>query len=1214
MATGSQSSDMPDAFDNVAAALLREYLHLEKDKLPAAVRAKAERALAQYQVDRALTAKELEAKTKGAEVRPDPPGTPRVDRTVDWLRDNQDLLQLLYESIRDRPAAERPTALCFSGGGIRSATFCLGVLQGLAREHRLEQFRYLSSVSGGGYIASWLSTLLVQDGATLATVSEILADSAGGAAPEMRSPMTGSQHDAVSRLRAYSNYLSPVLGLSGDMFALVSTFVRNLVLNLCVWLPLMAALLMLPRLFVLGMSDPPSPLCLKGLTLAAIALVIWGVAYMVADLPSGKSPEPPPRDRFARYCFPQVALGALLFSLIGVWGTGWSTEGWEPGVAALLGAAANLVAIFIGVGFRNQRAATPFERQLGSAGMLIACGAIGGFVLDLALDYAHKHFGKAVAHDLLYATVSLPLMLACFWVQITLCVGVTARWTDENMREWWSRASGLWLRLALGWLALFIIVFYLSPMALTMLGSSLPAGAQLTAGSAVIGALTSAFGYWSKNGDKLKKKGASLLSNWGSLFLDAVAGAVLLAILVAMSLGMSQLLQTCPSVAADSEILGFHVNVCDVDFAARAAFVRDEQALGEPSPEVIDHSAVGEAAVYEFVALQAPPFYTPFLFFLCALAGTVMSLAIGANAFSLHGMYGNRLVRAYLGAAREKRHPHWLTGFDHQDNIRLASLANRKSLFPVINMALNLVQPSTTRMAWQQRKAASFTATPLYCGSVGTGYVDTKIYGGDDGMSLGRVMTISGAAASPNMGYHSSPLVTMIMTLFNVRLGWWLANPRAQSGPSWRRKDFTGLEAMSAEAFSLTTDDRRSVYVSDGGHFENLGLYEMVRRRCHRIFVVDAGCDPGYEYSDLLGAVRKIRIDFGVSIDLTHPLPGQPGANKGCRLGVGTIRYSDRDGGLQDTDGVLYILKPMLLDTDPLDLGDYARGAPPGEGRFPQQATADQFFNEAQFESYRMLGLQSVIDAFSRVTSGELWPAGPAPESELARSVVAGGSTSVEGETPEKTPPSGNEESKVAEAPSPPSAIGGMVQSLGPGVALAAALTVGGTVGVVGTVKLKSNEITLSADDRKLLREAIVTKAPAAPSAVSAPVPGDSTSELITILAKAVDDSRSASGDARRSADAAAISADEARQAAGGKVTPTPGKDYTEPLKHAQDSLDHISGVVDNIKPAPAPLPPAPSYSASSAEAAVSAVLKKLDSIDKAVNRRAGRTTGGSNQ
>ena len=307
MATGSQSSDMPDAFDNVAAALLREYLHLEKDKLPAAVRAKAEHALAQYQVDRALTAKELEAKRKGAEVRPDPPGTPRVDRTVDWLRDNQDLLQLLYESIRDRPAAERPTALCFSGGGIRSATFCLGVLQGLAREHRLEQFRYLSSVSGGGYIASWLSTLLVQDGATLATVSEILADSAGGAAPEMRSPMTGSQHDAVSRLRAYSNYLSPVLGLSGDMFALVSTFVRNLVLNLCVWLPLMAALLMLPRLFVLGMSDPPSPLCLKGLTLVAIALVIWGVAYMVADLPSGKSPEPPPRDRFVP---PDQARGA----------------------------------------------------------------------------------------------------------------------------------------------------------------------------------------------------------------------------------------------------------------------------------------------------------------------------------------------------------------------------------------------------------------------------------------------------------------------------------------------------------------------------------------------------------------------------------------------------------------------------------------------------------------------------------------------------------------------------------------------------------------------------------------------------------------------------------------------------------------------------------------------------------------------------------------
>ena len=519
MADARLNGDAVDVYDNVSAALLREYLYL--GEVTPAQRIALRGALADYRRKRRTA----------------------VDADPDWLRSDQQLLQLLYDAIHASPERERPTALCFSGGGIRSATFCLGVLQGLARQDRLHQFRYLSSVSGGGYIASWLTGLLAQKGATLASVTTMLADTAGGSAPAIppgpaRDPMTGGPHDAISRLRAYSNYLSPVLGLSGDMLALIATFVRNLVLNLCVWLPLMATLLLLPRIFVLWMLTAPAH---EGMVFgslgAAIVLIVGGVTYMVADMPSGIGPGTPVRDRFTLGCFIPVTLAAFLFSLVGVWGDLWSASAWWPGVAAAAGAGANLLGVCVGLLLRKRRPNAPFKTQGFTALLLIACGAVGGIILDLALGYAHHQLGKAQAPALLYATVSVPLMLGCFWAQITLCVGITAHWTDENMREWWSRASGLWLRVALGWAALFAIVFYLAPLALAMLSKSLPAGAQLSLGGLIAGGFTSAIGYWSKNGGKLKKKGASLLSRWGSLVFDAIAGVVLLSILVAMSLG-----------------------------------------------------------------------------------------------------------------------------------------------------------------------------------------------------------------------------------------------------------------------------------------------------------------------------------------------------------------------------------------------------------------------------------------------------------------------------------------------------------------------------------------------------------------------------------------------------------------------------------------------------------------------------------------------------
>jgi hypothetical protein len=206
------------------------------------------------------------------------------------------------------------------------------------------------------------------------------------------------------------------------------------------------------------------------------------------------------------------------------------------------------------------------------------------------------------------------------------------------------------------------------------------------------------------------------------------------------------------------------------------------------------------------------------------------------------------------------------------------------------------------------------------------------------------------------MGYHSSPLVGFIMTLFNARLGSWLGNPGRPGRRTWRDASPRSAAALLVrEALLRTTDERAYVYLSDGGHFENLALYEMVRRRCRLLVVVDGGCDPDFEYADLGNALRKIRIDLRIPIEF----PGGEVSTlreRRRRSAVATVRYSAVDG--PDTDGVLIYLKPMLLGNEPPDITSYAATCP----SFPHQSTADQWFDESQTESYRMLGLLTIDD------------------------------------------------------------------------------------------------------------------------------------------------------------------------------------------------------------------------------------------------------------
>jgi hypothetical protein len=276
-------------------------------------------------------------------------------------------------------------------------------------------------------------------------------------------------------------------------------------------------------------------------------------------------------------------------------------------------------------------------------------------------------------------------------------------------------------------------------------------------------------------------------------------------------------------------------------------------------------------------------------------------------------------------------------------------------LLHVINMTLNLVHGK--KLAWQQRKAESFTCSPLHCGSMYVGYRPTKDYGGDNGISLGTAVAISGAAASSNMGYLSvSTAVTFLMTLFNTRLGWWLGNP-GPSGENYYHLAYpnSAIYPIVAEALGLTDDENAYVLLSDGGHFENLGLYEMVMRRCHTIVVVEGSQDSNFEFGDMGNAVRKIRIDLGVPIEFDdmqiYKREEVPEGKVGRYCALGRIDYKRVDGP-EAKDGVVLYIKPSYYGDEPRDVVNYAKT----NSNFPHESTADLWFSEAQFESYRRLG------------------------------------------------------------------------------------------------------------------------------------------------------------------------------------------------------------------------------------------------------------------
>lgn len=232
----------------------------------------------------------------------------------------------------------------------------------------------------------------------------------------------------------------------------------------------------------------------------------------------------------------------------------------------------------------------------------------------------------------------------------------------------------------------------------------------------------------------------------------------------------------------------------------------------------------------------------------------------------------------------------------------------------------------------------------------------TAQYGGRrDETTLGKAVSVSGAAASPNMGHHTSPGIAFLLTMFNLRLGWWFANPARDYA---RRAPHFNLRYMILELFGSATGRSKFLMVSDGGHFENLAVYELVKRRCKVIIASDAECDPTMSFEGLGSLIRMCEVDFGVRITIDvgalRPRAGSPWSEQRCA--VGTIHYDDDERHT----GYLVYLKAAMTGHEPTAVLQYKACHP----HFPHETTGDQFYGEDQFESYRRLGAEVTSCAF----------------------------------------------------------------------------------------------------------------------------------------------------------------------------------------------------------------------------------------------------------
>jgi hypothetical protein len=896
--------------------------------------------------------------------------------------------------------------LAISGGGIRSATFALGLLESLKDCGLLSKFHYLSTVSGGGYVGAWLS------------------------ANRRRRP-TWFDDDwtrSIAHLRRYSNYLSPRVGFfSADTWSMLTIWLRNTILIQATVILAIACALLVPRpLFWLFHWWPDA----GPLRWATVLLFIFGVVGIAGNHWQLTAGPPflygkPPREWHpvdllrakARYIGLTVSLILFALALLAM-----RLFAFDPfAIRNVLDPAYTLA-----------EGATRGAEALLIAGLLV----LSGFFLQpvavsiVALFSAERPEKVNYTQGYVQVCVVTPLMIVALlvtsmlWAQATGRAGVTSLSPLTEYSTLVSQAWKFWpFHLSIVFVSFWLLSFFAISsrrkpgrllIALAAPAAALPALHALLAGIVLIfqefnthtGGEWMAFvwgpalvamafvlsivvliGMVGRDSTDGVREWWSRLGAWLAIY--ATAWMIFAVSAVYGPLGIAWA-SSHATWATMSGVAGWVATVAGGLFAGNSgstggrpegAVASAKEALARVAPFVfiagvllavsyVIHMIINLNGGADWWATPSEPIAAvPLVMLAVCLAVTIVLAArVDINEFSLNAFYRNRLVRCYLGATREEtdRNPQNFTGFDDDDDMSLAFTSGSPvQPLHIVNCALNL--GGSTDLALHTRHSASFTLSPLHCGSayksrdqqghaVELGFIPTGAFGHrDGGPTLGQAISVSGAAASPNMGYHTSSVIAFLLTLFNVRLGWWFPNP-GKVGDGSMSPHFS-LTYLGDELFGGASDRSKFVMVSDGGHFENLAAYELIRRKCRVIVISDGECDDKYTFGGLGTLIRMCEVDFGyqiaIHVDDLRPGTGEVEWSK-RRFAIGEIRYD------KDNTGILIYVKASMTGNEDTSVRQYKSSSP----TFPHESTGDQFYGEDQFESYRHLGRDIGYEVF----------------------------------------------------------------------------------------------------------------------------------------------------------------------------------------------------------------------------------------------------------
>jgi hypothetical protein len=348
---------------------------------------------------------------------------------------------------------------------------------------------------------------------------------------------------------------------------------------------------------------------------------------------------------------------------------------------------------------------------------------------------------------------------------------------------------------------------------------------------------------------------------------------------------------------------------------------------------------------------------------------------VNLNLISPSRIWRNRLMETFMPEPDAVKENKWQPAIS-ADKTLLEDMCQGTNKKPYHLINTNLILANSEMVKFRSRGGDNFVLSPLYCGSSATGWCKTdKTHRHfSRRVSLATAMATSAAAVNPNAGVSGegatrNTIVSVMFIILNIRLGFWMTNPNKKP---WKMPPNFFVPGLNGQLFGWgLKETNRNIQLSDGGHFENLGIYELIRRELSVIMVSDGGADPLFNFDDLANAVEKVRVDFGAQIEFKKEYPlsdllPETETDSANKIFIAKYALAQRGFAVADIHyasgkkGTLYYLKLTMVRNLPTDVYSY-KGVHP---EFPHQSTADQFFDEKQFEAYRELGYKIGCDLF----------------------------------------------------------------------------------------------------------------------------------------------------------------------------------------------------------------------------------------------------------